>query len=79
MGDTTHERIFDKLEEIGEKLAALGATCPAREKRLDAIDARLRSVEAVQNKAIGIVTVVSIVVGSIGAVVTTIIKKALSQ
>ena len=42
MADTTHERIFDKLEEIGEKLAALGATCPAREKRLDAIDVRLR-------------------------------------
>ena len=79
MADTTHERIFDKLEEIGEKLAALGATCPAREKRLDAIDVRLRNVEAVQNKAIGIVTVVSLFVGAIGAIVTSIVKKALAQ
>jgi hypothetical protein len=79
MSDNTHERIFDKLEEISEKLAAIRATCPAREKRLDAIDTRLRNVEAVQNKALGIVTVVSIVVGSIGAIVTAIIKKALAQ
>lgn len=79
MADTTHERIFDKLEEIGEKLAALGATCPAREKRLDAIDVRLRNVEAVQNKAIGIVTVVSLFVGAIGAIVTSIVKRALAQ
>ena len=76
MADTTHERIFDKLEEIGEKIAALGATCPAREKRLDAIDVRLRNVEAVQNKAIGIVTVVSLFVG---AIVTSIVKRALAQ
>jgi len=78
MSDNTHDRIFDKLDEIGERLAALGATCPAREKRLDAIDTRLRQVEAVQNKAIGIVTVVSLFVGAIGAIITAIIKKALS-
>lgn len=79
MSDNTHDRIFDKLDEIGERLAALGATCPAREKRLDAIDTRLRQVEAVQNKAIGIVTVVSLFVGAIGAIVTSIFKRALAQ
>lgn len=79
MSDSTHDRIFDKLDEIGEKLAALGATCPAREKRLDAIDTRLRNVEAVQNKAVGIVAVVSIFLGSVGAIITAIVKKALSQ
>ena len=79
MSDNTHDRIFDKLDEIGESLAALGATCPAREKRLDAIDTRLRQVEAVQNKAIGIVTVVSLFVGAIGAIVTSIVKRALAQ
>ncbi|MBP3405885.1 MAG: hypothetical protein J6N18_07260 [Kiritimatiellae bacterium] len=79
MSDNTHDRIFDKLDEIGERLAALGATCPAREKRLDAIDTRLRQVEAVQNKAIGIVTVVSLFVGAIGAIVTSIVKRALAQ
>lgn len=79
MSDNTHDRIFDKLDEIGERLAALGATCPAREKRLDAIDTRLRQVEAVQNKAIGIVTIVSLFVGAIGAIVTSIVKRALAQ
>ena len=34
-----HERIFEKLDEIGEKVAGIGATCPAREKRLDGIEA----------------------------------------
>ena len=79
MSDNTHDRIFDKLDEIGERLAALGATCPAREKRLDAIDTRLRQVEAVQNKAIGIVTVVSLFFGAIGVIVTSIVKRALAQ
>lgn len=79
MADNTHERIFDKLEEIGEKLAVVCATCPAREKRLDAIDSRLRNVEAIQNKALGIVAVVSIIVGSIGAVITSFVKKVLSE
>lgn len=79
MSDSTHDRIFDKLDEIGEKLAALGATCPAREKRLDAIDTRLRNVEAIQNKAVGIVAVVSIFLGAVGAIITAIIKKALAQ
>lgn len=74
-----HERIFEKLDEISEKVAGIGATCPAREKRLDGIEKRLRDVEAIQNKALGIVTVVSIVVGSIGAIVTAIFKKALAQ
>lgn len=79
MADTTHERIFEKLDEISNKVAGISATCPAREKRLDGIEERLRDVEAIQNKALGIVTVVSIVVGSIGAIVTAIIKKALAQ
>lgn len=79
MADNTHERIFSRLDEIVEKLAALGATCPAREKRLDAIDTRLRNVEAVQNKAVGIVAVVSVILGSIGAIITAVVKKALAQ
>lgn len=79
MSDNTHDRIFDKLDEIGEKLAALGATCPAREKRLDAIDTRLRNVEAIQNKAVGIVAVVSIFLGAVGAIITAVVKKALAQ
>lgn len=72
-------RIFQKLDEINAKLAAIGERCPAREKELDDLEKRLRGVEAMQNKAIGIWSIVSVVLGSVGALVTAIIKKGLAQ
>lgn len=71
-------RIFQKLDEINAKLAAIGERCPAREKELDDLEERLRSVEAVQNKAVGIVAVVSVVLGAVGALVLTIVKKVIA-
>lgn len=73
-----HEKIYAKLDEISEKIAGICATCPVREQRIQDHEKRLRDMEAVQNKAVGIVAVVSIILGSIGAVVTTIVKKAMA-
>ena len=73
-----HEKIYQKLDEISEKLASIGAICPAREKRLDKLEKVVHDVEAVQNKALGIVAVVSIILGGIGAAITAIVKKAVS-
>ena len=74
-----HEKIYAKLDEISERIAGIHATCPQREKRLDDHETRLRGMEAVQNKAVGVVAVVSLILGSIGAILTTLIKKAISQ
>jgi hypothetical protein len=74
-----HDRIFEKLNEMNEKLSGLCATCPAREKRLDDLEKRVRENEAFQNKAVGIVSIVSLIIGSIGAIITSIIKKGLAQ
>lgn len=72
------QRILDKLDEISEKLASIGATCPAREKRLDDIEKRLREQEAFRNKSLGIFAIVSVIIGSIGAFIFSIIKKFIS-
>jgi hypothetical protein len=72
-------RIFQKLDEINAKLAAIGERCPAREKELDDLEKRLRGVEAMQNKAIGVWSIISVVLGSLGALLTSLIKKGLAQ
>lgn len=79
MASDTEMRIFEALDEIREKLAGVGAVCPVREKQLSDIEQRLREVEAVQNKAVGVVAVVSLFLGSIGAIVTWVIKKSLAS
>ena len=48
-----HERIFEKLDEISEKVAGIGATCPAREKRLDGIESCRRDLVRELQEAIG--------------------------
>lgn len=73
-----HERIFDKLDEISKCLAGVCATCPQRQKDIDELRRAVHDLEAVQNKAAGVVAVVSIVLGSIGAVVTAVIKKVMA-
>lgn len=72
-------RIFQKLDEINAKLAAIGERCPAREKELDDLEKRLRGVEAMQNKAIGVWSIISVALGSLGALMTSLIKKGLAQ
>lgn len=72
------QRIYKKLEEISEKVAGIGVTCPAREKRLDDIEKRLREQEAFRNKSLGIFAIVSIIIGSIGAFIFSVIKKFLA-
>lgn len=73
-----HQKIFEKLDEISTTLAAMGAICPEREKKLADLETRLRDIEAVQNKAAGVVAVVSLVLGSLGALITSLIKKGLA-
>lgn len=79
MASNTETRIFEILDEIREKLASVGAVCPVREKQMADIEQRLRDVEAVQNKAVGVVAVVSLFLGSIGAVITWVVKKGLES
>lgn len=73
-----HARIFDKLDEISKCLAGVCATCPQRQRELDDLEHRVRDMEAVQNKAVGIVAFLSLILGSVGAFITGLIKKGLA-
>jgi hypothetical protein len=79
MGMNNEARIFQKLDEISAKLAAIGERCPTREKEIDDLEKRLRGVEAMQNKAIGVWSIISVALGSLGALMTSFIKKGLAQ
>jgi hypothetical protein len=65
--------------EHSDAKAAIGERCPARQKELDDLEKRLRGVEAMQNKAIGVWSIISVVLGSLGALLTSLIKKGLAQ
>lgn len=78
-----HTRIFQELDKINRNfaslVAAIGERCPARQRELDDLEKRLRGVEAAQNKAVGIVSILSLIIGSIGAFIMGLIKKGLAQ
>ena len=74
MGD--HEKIYEKLDEIAEKLAGVIAALEIRKDTLEDHEKRLRDLEASRNKALGVFGAISVALGSFGALITIIIKKA---
>lgn len=73
-----HEKIYAKLDDIAEKLAGVITALNIRKDVLEDHEKRLRDLEASRNKALGIFGAISVVLGSFGALITIIIKKATS-
>ena len=70
-----HEKIYEKLDEIAEKLAGVITALEIRKDTLEDHERRLRDLEASRNKALGVFGAISAVLGSFGALITIIIKK----
>ena len=77
MGD--HEKIYEKLDDIAEKLAGVITALEIRKDILEDHEKRLRDLEASRNKALGIFGAISAALGSFGALITIIIKKAVAS
>ena len=71
-----HEKIYEKLDDIATKLASVVTALEIRKCIMDDHERRLRDLEASHNQALGIFAVISVILGSLGAVITIIIKKA---
>ena len=74
-----HEKIYAKLDVIAEKLAGVITALELRKGVLDDHERRLRDLEASRNKALGIFGAISVALGSFGALITILIKKAIAS
>ena len=74
-----HEKIYQKLDEIAEKLAGVIPALEIRKDILDDHEKRLRDLEASRNKALGIFGAISAALGSFGALITIVIKQAIAS
>lgn len=74
-----HEKIYAKLDNIAEKLAGVITALEIRKDVLDDHEKRLRDLEALRNKALGIFGAISAALGSFGALITILIKKAIAS
>ena len=77
MGD--HKKIYEKLDEIAEKLTGVITALEIRKDTLEDHEKRLRDLEASRNKALGVFGAISAALGSFGALITIIIKKVVAS
>lgn len=66
-------RVFEKLDNFGERLARVEALSAERAKSIEDHDERLRVVEVAQNRGAGATAVAGGLLGLIGSVVTSLV------